>query len=92
MLATSSAQQLGIELDPAAAVRDAETRIERASASAGRSKSPSGRRDAGTRLAAAQRREAAAVNDLAQTRRSLAERRHGKRRSSAEREARTATR
>jgi hypothetical protein len=79
MLATSSAQQFGVELDPAAAVREAEARLERASRERRGIEASKWTPRRGHRLAAAQRRETAAAQDLAQTRRSLQERRHGQR-------------
>ena len=79
MLATSSAQQLASELDPAAAVREAETRLQRASRERRDIETSRWTPRRGQRLAAAQRREGFAAEELAQTRRSLEERRHGQR-------------
>ena len=79
MLASSSAQQLGLELDPAAAVREAEGRLQRASRERRQIEAAKWTPRRSHRLAAAQRREEAAGEALAQTRRSSAERRHGER-------------
>ena len=87
MLATGSAQQLASELDPAAAVREAETRLQRASRERRDIEASSvDAEDAGNGWPPRRRREAAAAEELAQTRRSLEERRHGERPFVTERE------
>jgi conjugative relaxase-like TrwC/TraI family protein len=77
MLATSGAQQLASELDPTAGQRQAEERLRRAQQDRREIETSRWTPKRGHRLAAAQRREVDAANDLARARRVGAERRHG---------------
>jgi conjugative relaxase-like TrwC/TraI family protein len=77
MLATSGAQRLATELDPTAGQRQAEERLRRAQQDRLAIETSRWTPKRGHRLAAAQRRETAAVHDLARARRVGAERRHG---------------
>ena len=79
MLATSGAQQLASELDPAAGQRQAEERLRRAQQDRRDIETSRWTPKRGHRLAAAQRREADAAKELARAQRACAEHRHGDR-------------